>query len=101
MPKMIANQASLAIRFPVSNGWTRKSVAELLETPDVEAVIPSYFDYEKQNEIIEIKERFLMPSSLNDNSYSDCEYFIVLSEIHPFNKEKFDNLVEMNYPAMS
>ncbi|MBM25340.1 MAG: hypothetical protein CL760_06555 [Chloroflexi bacterium] len=93
-------KANLALRFQVLDGWTRKEVADLLETKNIRAVLPSYFDMEKQNKIIEKKEGFLMPESCNDNDFSDCEYFLVLSKDDPFNQKALEENASIFYPEM-
>lgn len=90
-------QANLALRFHVSDGWTRKEVANLLETKNIQAVLPSYFDMEKQNEVIEMKERFHLPDAYNDRTFDDCEYFVVLSNEEPFDKELLKENTNVHY----
>lgn len=98
MTKLRAVQASLAVRFYVADGWTRQAVAELLETENITAVLPSYYDGDKHNEINKLSTFFLMPEELNKEEYADCDYFLVLSEAHKFNITKLKERSDIKYP---
>ena len=84
---MIIREANLALRFYVSDGWTRSAVAELQENVELFDVIPRYFDArDEMTNDPSGKHRFEI-----EGEFKDCDYYAV------YNKSKW--WIDKNYLA--
>lgn len=70
-------KANLTHRFNVSDGWTREKVAEMMAQPDIQFVIPRYYDFERDDPIIKKMKHFVLPETMNKEKFTDCDYFAV------------------------
>ena len=77
---MVISEANLALRFRVSDGWTRSAVAELHEDVELYDVIPKYFDARDDM----TRDPFGKQIFQMKGEFTDCEYYAVynLSLIH-------------------
>lgn len=74
---MIISEANLALRFYVSDGWTRSKVAALSDDVDLYDVLPRYYG-PKDDISNNGTHRFEI-----DGEFDDCSYFAV------YNKSKW------------
>lgn len=81
-------KANLTYRFYTSDGWTRQTVLDLMESPDIQTVIPRYYDFETDEKIMKQFNSFKIPESLNEELFEDCDYFSIYDPKQNFKADK-------------